>query len=96
METREMSPCNRLDLESLGYQPNMPQNLPGHCSAANTNKLNLMGCLTFCTSKLNIYRFHDWTAIYVPCVGKLVVSIKVISIYSFKSLSMGFPSLFLN
>ena len=25
-----MSICNRLDLQTLGYQPIMPKNLPGH------------------------------------------------------------------
>ena len=27
-----MSTCNRLDLQTLGSQPIMPQNLPDHCS----------------------------------------------------------------
>ena len=28
---RKMSTCNQLDLETLGSQPVMPKNLPGHC-----------------------------------------------------------------
>ena len=28
-----MSTCNRLDWGTLGSQPVMPKNLPGHCAA---------------------------------------------------------------
>jgi hypothetical protein len=31
MENRKMSTYNKLDLETLGYPPTMPKNLPGHC-----------------------------------------------------------------
>ena len=36
-QNRKMSTCNRLDLESLGSWPTMPQKLPGHCSRDSSN-----------------------------------------------------------
>ena len=32
-ENWRMSTCNQLDLQTLGSQPIMPKNLPGHCSS---------------------------------------------------------------
>ena len=69
---RRMSTCNRLDLQTLGYQPIMPKNLPDHWSplAGHQKQKSLKRC---CSSQWHvtrvvtpyIIRWHGW---YYPTV----------------------------
>ena len=39
-ENRRMSTCNRLELQTLGFQPIMPKNLHDHCCRAQCQACN--------------------------------------------------------